>query len=340
MNRSIQCFLLTLFAACFTPCRQASANVYLVGETHAGTQAVLFLDYNTYGAGTILFASSLTLRYKDGEVETLPFRMDQDESGDPAAIPARVIQAATHDSLKSSGVHHFTLAFEGRWENQGGGGTIVASFAGPSNSQKGVADIDRANETNEMVIKWNPGNGWPLRGKGELSFKKLKLYGWNYDEAYPEGFDEKYADEISTRVEKLLLPFIENHPEADSVFSDGERPVSSYLVRHDPTDGSLFVQMTWWARFGRTLDSVRLADLDLESVVLEEETGGAFGGSTAMTLSTKEGKKVAYRSWSANAKEIKDDLAVTTGESDAVVIHFESIDHANRALSKLRELAR
>lgn len=320
---------LLLLAALFAPCRRAEADAYLVGETHAGTQAILFLDYNTYGAGTVLFATSLTLRYKDGNVETLPLH---------------VKQAATRTSRKADGLLHFTVAFEAYWgENEAEReGRIELAYAGPSNSQKGVPDVDRSSEVNDMHIVWKPGKGVPRRGTGEYRFKKLTLYGWHFDEGSPEGFDEDYAYSTQSDARRLLKPFIADHPDADPLFEAGgdDRMLeSSYVACFDPKDGMLHVQMTWWARFGRSTQSARPADLNLAKATLEEVTGGAFRDTVALTIPAREKKTITTRRWPPNAMDEMGDGKMKTSQEDSMVIHFNGMEKAWSALEELRELA-
>jgi hypothetical protein len=61
------------------------------------------------------------------------------------------------------------------------------------------------------------------------------------------------------------------------------RMVYKEKIRH------LEVEMTWWERLGRQRQIVSIEDLDLGNAVFEDRDGGAFGGSTVVTIPLKRG---------------------------------------------------
>lgn len=61
------------------------------------------------------------------------------------------------------------------------------------------------------------------------------------------------------------------------------RMVYKEKIRH------LEVEMTWWERLGRQRQIVSIEDLDLGNVAFVDRDGGAFGGSTLVTIPLKRG---------------------------------------------------
>jgi len=78
--------------------------------------------------------------------------------------------------------------FTGEWDAQNG--KVDMRYSGPTNSQKGVANIDQGNSMNLMTIRW------PDKKYGPFVFKKLKLYGFKYEGGDNEFLDESYEEAL------------------------------------------------------------------------------------------------------------------------------------------------
>ncbi len=113
----------------------------------------------------------------------------------------------------------------------------------------------------------------------------------------------------------------------------------SYRVLYDQGTDVLAVEHSWWARFGKSVQSVPLADLDLSLATAELVPGGAYRDTALVEIPVRPGKVASVDSWPPSADAVPSETGKTTATSDEVFFHCGTVAQAREAISELRKLA-